>query len=278
MVGPCVRAIRRLRPSAPITVAADGDGGDYPAGVRIVRTTFDRQRNLNGGEAIVGVLDSMIEAAEYAGADWCWKIDPDTVLLNDAVLNVREATMAGYACPDNRAGLCRPGLCLLGCCYGLQIDLARRVRDFWRRMPVQDGTAEDVAITGVAYAIGAERHMLPVNQTLPYAMHFWRWTNPLPIERYRFASAVNLGNPGGTLAQQVELARRLVDQMPATVKQSLTVAKPHRVHSDEVERRMSIVCDKRGENGTCLAECASCAGRPSCRKIATWKPCPMKKW
>lgn len=210
----CVRAIQRLRPQARVVVVAEDDGGEYASGLTVIRSTFDRQRNLNGREAILGILGAMIQNA--GEANWVWKVDPDTVLLNDAVMNVGESRLAGYAYPADYVHVGRTGVPLLGCCYGMEIGLAKDTLDSLAGTHVCVGMPEDVAITSAAYDLSnGKRHALPVNQSPPYAMHFWRWASPLPIERYRTASAVNLGNPGGTLAQQIELADRLIDQMPA---------------------------------------------------------------
>lgn len=45
------------------------------------RTRFDRGGNLNGGEAVAGMLDCMRRVAEVTGCDWVSKIDCDTILI-----------------------------------------------------------------------------------------------------------------------------------------------------------------------------------------------------
>lgn len=47
---------------------------------------------------------------------------------------------------------------------------------------------------------------------------------------------------------------------------------------DVVEARLSIRCDKRAENGTCMAGCASCKGKPTCFTLASWRHCPFGHW
>lgn len=59
---------------------------------------------------------------------------------------------------------------------------------------------------------------------------------------------------------------------PATAPKAVKAA------PDVVEARLAVLCDKRAENGICLAGCATCKGKPSCRQLAEWKHCPKKHW
>jgi hypothetical protein len=83
-------------------------------GVEIIRTTFDRQKNLNGREFILGHLGLM---ESLATGGYTIKCDSDTLPLSLDFLGDRTAT--GYGVNTGQ---------LQGCCYALRVDEIPKLR------------------------------------------------------------------------------------------------------------------------------------------------------
>lgn len=103
-------AIRRFCPEAPLIAAVDRADATMPLPRKVTRfvTDFDRQGNLNGVEAIAGILGSILEVAEATGLPVV-KIDSDTVLSGAAWL--QELALVDYVGFEGGIPLHASGMC-----------------------------------------------------------------------------------------------------------------------------------------------------------------------
>lgn len=120
----------------------------------VVRTTFNRQGNLNGKEFVQGHLRLM---AEHATGEYTWKLDSDTALINACrLLDGRTETVVGLWV-EGMFGM-------NGCCYAIRTaDLPAMIE----KADALDPTIhhmEDQTTGHLALAVGEG--------------HFERWENP----------------------------------------------------------------------------------------------------
>lgn len=84
LVPMCVERVKELDPEAVIYLADDAAApmpdSVTPEGCRYFRTQFRRGGNLNGLEAVAGVLDTLRWCLEDSGERWVVKLDCDTWL------------------------------------------------------------------------------------------------------------------------------------------------------------------------------------------------------
>lgn len=114
-------SVRRLLPAAPLVAAVDRADADMPLPRKVARlvTDFDRQGNLNGIEAVAGILCCMQRVAEVTGLPVV-KMDCDTVLTG-----TRWLAELGYLDYVGFEGGCP--LTATGICYGLTGEGASKI-------------------------------------------------------------------------------------------------------------------------------------------------------
>lgn len=112
LVPMCVERVKELDPEAVIYLADDAAApmpdNAAPEGCRYLRTGFRRGGNLNGLEAVAGVLDTLRWCLDDAGERWVVKLDCDTWLNSVEWLKTgREEYIAAERCqPFTPAGNC----------------------------------------------------------------------------------------------------------------------------------------------------------------------------
>lgn len=114
-------AIRRLCPASPLVVAVDRADADMPLPRKVTRfvTDFDRQGNLNGLEAVAGILGTIAAVGQGFGLPVV-KIDTDTILTGCSWLDeFEESDYIGF-----EGGY---PLTATGICYGMTSAGAQRI-------------------------------------------------------------------------------------------------------------------------------------------------------
>lgn len=115
-------AVRRLVPAAALVCCVDA----ADAGMKLPRkchrfvSKFSRNGNLNGVDAVHGILSTIADAGEVFGADVVIKMDCDTVLTGASWLTwLNEVDYVGFegGCPLTATGIC----------YALRPDVARGI-------------------------------------------------------------------------------------------------------------------------------------------------------
>ena len=142
----CVACASRTFPEARVIVADDSnspmpeqyrDACSY--GADIVTTDFDRGRNLNGPEAVRGILALL--SNEAADDDIVLKVDPDTALIGRSWLQpmLTNPEIPFSACGDERQAA-------YGCCYALRGHIARELSAIMQDAPLSPICPEDITI------------------------------------------------------------------------------------------------------------------------------------
>ena len=240
MVPKCAEAIMRQSPGSFIYVASETKNAHYAAPVGLFPTTFNRNGNLNGRSAIIGILETLKAVSSFTRAQFVWKVDPDTLLCSRALLQGAEnSDIAGFQCPDHREGVVNPSNVLLGCFYGIRSSSIHLLIRSLSNQSIEQFAPEDVVITTEAFILGMRRFALPVNQSLPDALHFWRWDAPLSLEKYRYCAAINFGNPGITVNGFHDLADGVL-RFPFSLP--LPIFKDHPNACANNERSVCAVC------------------------------------
>lgn len=120
--------------------------------VKYERTTFERNRNLNGRSCVVGMMEKFVEHA--AGREALnIKIDPDTILLGRRIFNeFWNIENTGYCASS------RPGCYFSGVVYMWKSDAAERALEIINKGGIdhlpEDKGPEDFII-GVLLSLGA---------------------------------------------------------------------------------------------------------------------------
>lgn len=110
-------------------------------GVEVIRTAFDRQKNLNGREFILGHLRLMAELATGTHAIKC---DSDTLPLSLDFLGDRSATVCGVWTGQ-----------MQGCCYALRVaDIPAMIEQAETLLPDGPRLMEDQVIGELAKRTG----------------------------------------------------------------------------------------------------------------------------
>lgn len=114
-------SVRRLLPDAPLVAAVDRADADMPLPRKVTRlvTDFDRKGNLNGIEAVAGILGCLLQVAEWTGLPVV-KMDCDTVLTGASWLD--ELDFVDYVGFEGGHALTATGIC-----YAMTEDAARRI-------------------------------------------------------------------------------------------------------------------------------------------------------
>ncbi len=126
-------AIRRILPEALLFCAVDRADADMPLPIKVTRlvTDFDRRGNLNGVEAIAGILGCIRLVGEATGLPVV-KIDCDTVLTGAAWLD--ELGVRDYVGFEGGHALTATGIC-----YGMTAAGAAKILQGISPWPWQTG-------------------------------------------------------------------------------------------------------------------------------------------
>lgn len=119
----------------------------WQLGAAYDRTTFERNRNLNGTECCKGMLRAMLST----GDDVFLKIDADTLLVNPS-------TFSGGNVGCHSTSQARRSA--FGCCYSIRRETAQAVLSSFDAMPDDPTAPEDVAIWEAIRATGHEFTMI----------------------------------------------------------------------------------------------------------------------
>lgn len=223
----CAGRIRELDPEAVIYLADDAAAplpdNVRPEGCRYARTHFRRGGNLNGLDAVAGVLDTLRWCMEDAGVVWCTKIDADT-WLND-VGWLRHGTEEYLAAEKYQPFL--PA----GNCYCIRKRAVIRALEYMRER-TQAGTwpggwhyPEDHTIWHIMQALRVATRLVPYTSGFTRGYH-----DEVPVPQAVLdATVVHCGEPlaAGERAhrQHVALRMRVVAE----------AAREHQVQGDAAE-------------------------------------------
>lgn len=143
----CVACAAQTFPEARIIIADDSAAlmpDQYfsscrEAGAVFFITGFDRGRNLNGPEAVRGILSLLSNDAE--DGDIVLKVDPDTALIGRSWLQpmVDNPEIPFSACGDERQAA-------YGCCYALRGSVAKKLAAVMQDAPLSPICPEDITI------------------------------------------------------------------------------------------------------------------------------------
>lgn len=143
----CVACAAQTFPEARIVIADDASApmpDQYffscrQAGADYFMTGFDRGRNLNGPEAVRGILSLLSDDA--ADDDIVLKVDPDTALIGRSWLQLMMDN------PDIPFTACGTDYqAAYGCCYALRGRIARELAAIMQDAPLSPICPEDITI------------------------------------------------------------------------------------------------------------------------------------
>lgn len=143
----CVACAAQTFPAARIILADDYTDpmpGQFmrtcqDSGAEMIYTHFDRGRNLNGPEAVRGILSLLSDDA--ADDDIVLKVDPDTALIGRSWLQpmVDNPEIPFTACGTSYQAA-------YGCCYALRGRIARELAAIMQDAPLAPICPEDITI------------------------------------------------------------------------------------------------------------------------------------
>lgn len=143
----CVACAAQTFPEARIIIADDSSAlmpDQYfsacrEAGAGFLITGFDRGRNLNGPEAVRGILALL--SSEAADNDIVLKVDPDTAIIGRSWLQpmLDNPEIPFTACGDERQAT-------YGCCYALRGRTVRELAAVMQDAPLSPICPEDITI------------------------------------------------------------------------------------------------------------------------------------
>lgn len=179
MIGHCIWSVTRFAGIPPERILVADDAANpmlkvdrdklTSLGVKVIETTFDRNRNLNGYPCVFGVLDVMDDAAEELGATHVLKIDPDTMLFSPEIVDRLDGGAVGSI--GGAVGEV-PNKLFYGMSYILRSDIIKRALDFVSKSTSEKLTAildgnhrlpEDYTISSICSIISPSTHV-----TIPF--------------------------------------------------------------------------------------------------------------
>lgn len=142
----CVVCAAQTFPEARIVVADDANAPTpeqylttCAIGSEVVTTEFDRGRNLNGPEAVRGILALLSDGVQ--DDDIVLKVDPDTALIGRSWL---QPMMDNPEIPFSACGTSYQAA--YGCCYALRGRVARELSTIMQDAPLSSICPEDITI------------------------------------------------------------------------------------------------------------------------------------
>jgi len=201
----CKRLILEVMGEVPVYIVGDDDGGEgYD-----MTSTFDRGGNLSSKEACLGLLQTCIENGLRTQADFLWKVDPDTALLNDTLIAKVEAIgaeTAGYIGHPSRGGHVDYEKATFGCMQGWTPSCAKDLWHFMDAMSMRIHMFGDVEMSGICNGMKKKGAYLPSGKG-EHALTFSGGGFPAHAYTQHGYSAVNTGNPPTTTKAQLKLMR-----------------------------------------------------------------------
>lgn len=202
----CVERVREVDPEAVVYVADDA-AAPVPRAVacsRYIRTRFARGGNLNGLEAVCGVLDTLRWCMADAGADYIVKLDADTWV--NSVEWLADGVEDYIACEK-----CEPWR-IAGNCYrisrwavagALRYITERTARGEW---PASWHFPEDMTIYDTVRTLRLPHRLVPYTAGVARGYH-----DELPLpEVERRAAVLHCGEPvGGQRAARAHVLLRM---------------------------------------------------------------------
>lgn len=171
---------------------------------------WNRNRNLRGKEAILGIVDEML-ASPCGENDVLMKIDQDTALLNGREL--REFVQGEKILWGSTSNICL----LHGCAYAVRAHALKKARTILASTPLPSTAPEDISIArAVLYLYPEEHHRelsRPCTRETPHSVWAgYHWGTYPNVTSYRRFSVVVTGNrpePPLTREHRVEVMRSL---------------------------------------------------------------------
>lgn len=122
-------------------------------------STYDRSRNLNGPDCILGILKEYKTSVDQ-GAEVIFKIDPDTIVLNKGWFEEFQASHKTLAGGNSRGYM-------YGCCYAIRATTAINVLNYFLENPPKLGSPEDAIISYAHSIIEGSDKFYQISQWLP---------------------------------------------------------------------------------------------------------------
>lgn len=214
---PLLECVRRLIAANVRTWVFDDAAAPLPGwvlgqlwkmGVAYDRTTFERNRNLNGTECCKGMLRAMLST----GTDVVMKIDADTLLVNPWTFV--DGNVGCHSTSQARREA-------FGCCYSIRRETAQSVLAAFEALPDDPTAPEDVAIWRAIRSSGHEFTMIDHD-----AERCGLAAVPVgaAVDRPGRFGALTFGNvpPGGWIDRGLQVAREMlrfrlvIDETPPT--------------------------------------------------------------
>lgn len=181
---------------------------------------FKRNGNLNGKEAIVGILNTMLSTSPKGEDSISIKIDTDTIISKDTWIQKFANSRTKYlASPRPLAGV------FSGVCYAFKRDLLEKTALQAQRTPLYDTAPEDICVGCLAVPLSFPEgftYAIPYTKETPNGTWIgWSYTEPKTEKRAMdFVSnmeVITVGNyhmhEGFTKQDRVEIQRLLVDAL-----------------------------------------------------------------
>lgn len=225
----CVMCAAQTFPDARAVVADDSNApmpdqyrDSCSWGADIVTTDFNRGRNLNGPEAVRGILSLL--AGDAADDDIILKVDPDTALLGRSWLQpmVDNPDMPFTACGTSYQAA-------YGCCYAIRGRVARELSAIMQDAPLSPVCPEDITIGRyiLDHYDGSRIHYPWTPERWDGVFTAWRWQCEGKATAATYArrfDVVTTGNPCNSpfpsLARATVMAnlRRAAADLPPTLR------------------------------------------------------------
>ena len=171
----------------------------HAAGAIYQTSGFNRRGNLNGTDCAAWIAASMADVAIRHGAEYCIKLDADTLLLD------AEAFRGSVGCRSSRVARREA----FGACYSLETGTAAIVASHLAAQPQDDAAPEDVTIWAAVRDLGLSHRLRDFHPGR--GLFCAAPQNASPSDCRRFAS-ITFGNPprGGWTDRGLEIRRRML--------------------------------------------------------------------
>lgn len=217
-------SVRRLMPAAPLYCAVDQADADLPLPKKCRRivTEFDRQGNLNGIEAVAGILATAHAVACETGLPVV-KMDTDTVLTGAGWLHAFADPRIDYIGFEGGEPLTATGICYALGPHGAE-KILRAISPWpWQR---QGKFPEDQTICKLAHLYTSAWLHPWERGRFVLAFHPGHFGDPHPLTRC--GAAVHCGQASTLAAYGSQLNRaHLVARQMRTTLRALKHVQPH---------------------------------------------------
>lgn len=158
-----------------------------------------RRGNLNGTDVAAWIAGKLADAALRHGAEYCIKLDADTLLLD------AEAFRGSVGCRSSRVARREA----FGACYSLETGTAAIVASHLAVQPQDDAAPEDVTIWAAVRELGLPHRLHDFNPGAGVFCAAPQDANPADCRRF---ASITFGNPprGGWRDRGLEIRRRML--------------------------------------------------------------------